>query len=117
MEEKALKNYYRKIKKLLKCSRTHKKRIMSIIHESIQDYCNSTEDDVTYTAIYNEFGTPEVIANFYLDQIGPEETRRYRRQSLCVWGALMSLTIIAVILFSIFIIGEKSITIVHSGPF
>lgn len=110
-----LKDYYRKIRKLLKCPKAQKKKIMKNIKAALTDYCNSSEH-VTPQDIYSDFGSPETIANYYLDQLEYADLKNYRYKTLLFLGLTFAIVALLLILVCIFIKQAQTITIVHSAP-
>lgn len=72
IHENEIKNYLKKIKQQLTCSKTEKELIISSLNESIQNYL--VEHDTTNMEdIIKKFGLPNDISESYLASLEPEE--------------------------------------------
>lgn len=91
-QEKEIKDYYRQIERCLPGSAKAKKRIMDSIRQSVSNYLE--ENPLTDLAgIRTHFGTPQQIANAYVEQLDTEEVIKkfdIKKTVICVvCGALV----------------------------
>lgn len=60
-----LKNYYKSIRKNLKCSLYLKRAIIKQLKGNINEFIETSDKNITITDIYDRFGKPdEIIKNF-----------------------------------------------------
>jgi hypothetical protein len=75
---KALSGYYREIRSWLPCSRKQKDLILSRFRDSVQAYLEENPA-ADFDQIRAHFGTPELIAGTYVEELGTAELLRSLR--------------------------------------
>jgi hypothetical protein len=106
-QDKEIKDYYRQIERSLPGSAKAKKHIMDSIQQSVSNYLE--EKPLTELAeIRSHFGTPQQIANAYVEQLDTEEVIKkfdIKKTAICVvcgtlllgllmWGIGLTITLI-----------------------
>ena len=76
--KKLIRKYIKNLKVALPCPRRRKKKYIKDISESIGNIL-STNPEITYEQLICDFGSPEEIANFYLNEAPSSLTQGYKR--------------------------------------
>lgn len=76
--DKILKKYIRETKQLLNCPRDYRKQFIADLQESLAKFISENES-VDESDIISYFGTPDDLAQTYLDSIPQEELSAYTR--------------------------------------
>lgn len=72
MMNRDVKHYLREVGKWLPCSGMQKKRILDNLRDSVAAYVNDNPV-AEYHTIVDRFGTPQVIASTYIDELDTPE--------------------------------------------
>ena len=87
-----LKKYFRDIEKLLVCSKDEKKKLISDLHISIENYITNNSN-VSINDIITNFGTPEQISEYSL----ASEEHHHTVKSIKSTGRIIRIVMLAVI--------------------
>ena len=94
----SLKKYFRDIEKLLVCSKDEKKKLISDLHISIENYI-ANNSNVSIDDIITNFGTPEQISEYSLASEEHSHTvRSIKSKSKIIRIVLAAVTVIAIII-------------------
>ncbi len=83
MDRKMLKLYYRQIRNNLYCSKKRKKRLLDELKTNVEESLEENPN-LTYGELLEIYGTPNEIADSYIESLDPEEyaedIRRIKRK-------------------------------------
>lgn len=77
--DKILRKYIRQTKQLLNCPRDYRRQFVADLQESLAKFI-AEDDSVNESGIISYFGTPDELAQTYLDGIPQEELSAYKRK-------------------------------------
>lgn len=77
--DKILRKYIRQTKQLLNCPRDYRRQFVADLQESLAKFI-AENDSVNESDIISYFGTPDELAQTYLDGIPQEELSAYKRK-------------------------------------
>lgn len=102
INNKERKKYIRRVKKTLVCSRKDKKRIISDIDNSIDELLYD-DPQADITQLENVIGSPNEIAEEYLENISPDFFRRKKRlfKIIKIIGAFVVLSFAVILLLAL----------------
>ncbi len=75
MDEKFLKNYYKKVRKELKCPRKMKKEILANMKSDIEEYFAEFPDE-TESGFIDRFGEPKQYAKIYITTLNNDVLKK-----------------------------------------
>lgn len=104
---KELTQYYKSIQRLLPCTGVQKKRFMHDMIHSVNAYLLENPN-VSFDAVASHFGTPQEIADTYIEEIPPLELRQKLKRKkqivniiaavaasiVLLWGAVVTIALI-----------------------
>lgn len=101
-QKKWAKYYYRDIRRLLKCPRQTRQRLMGDLQNSIENYLEDYPD-ATQDQLISHFGSPDEIARDYLASLDQEELQKQiSRNSTVRRNLLIILIVVALITGSVY---------------
>ena len=111
--------YLSEVSDMLICSKPLKTTFLGELGERI-DFFSSPEREVTMEALYQEFGTPEEIANGFFNREDYEELLRKTKTRVIRWkiiSALITVILVVAIVFIVSVIREFAGTITVTNPY
>ncbi len=97
--DKELKKYFCDVSKALICDRKQKKLFISQLEADVEAYLAENED-AEIRQIENSFGSPEVIAASFMENVGTEKLKK----SLDVKKAIIIAIVAALIIYALFVV-------------
>ena len=74
--EESIQQYYHEVESLLVCKAKTKRSFMAQFRDDVQSFINECESDASMADIQEFFGTPENIANGFLDSLSSKEIKK-----------------------------------------
>ena len=106
--QKELKGYFNAINKLIVCKRARKKVFIETFKASVDSFIDKN-DSCNMDTIRKRFGTPELIAQGFLETLDPSYIKKALNWKKCIlFGVLLALLIWAIIVVIGFIEGHKA---------
>ena len=96
----ALKEYYRSIQKLLPCSLCQKRKLMQDIRCSVDSFLQE-HPDATFETVSAHFGTPQQIAESYIEEMSPQELQQQAKVKKRIVGIIAAAAACALLIWGI----------------
>ena len=96
----ALKEYYRSIQKLLPCSLCQKRKLMKDIRCSVDSFLQE-HPDATFETVSAHFGTPQQIAESYIEEMSPQELQQQAKVKKRIVGIIAAAAACALLIWGI----------------
>lgn len=118
-KNKISRRYLDEVGDKLNCPKPLKATFLRELRERI-DFFSSSDREVTMEALYNEFGSPEEIANGFFNRADYEELLRKTKTRVVLWkivSALITVILLAAIIFIVSVIRESAGTVTVTNPY
>ncbi len=97
--DRELKKYFCDVSKALICGRKQKKVFISQLEADVEAYLAENED-AEISQIENSFGSPEIIAASFMENVGTEKLKK----SLDIKKAMIIAIIAALLIYALFVV-------------
>lgn len=106
---KEIDEYIAEIKKNLICSSSQKNAIICDLQESVINFVEENDIDDIHK-VYDQFGTPEEIANQSISDTEPQKIKKnYKHHRVIIIGVVVAVLIIAIVIIWAALDGHKAV--------
>lgn len=106
---KEIDEYIAEIRKNLICSSSQKNAIICDLQESVINFVEENDIDDIHK-VYDQFGTPEEIANQSISDTEPQKIKKnYKHHRVIIIGVVVAVLIIAIVIIWAALDGHKAV--------
>ena len=110
------KQYFREIKDLLPCNARQRRRCVMELEDTVSSFLEDNPD-ATLDDLHEAFGSPESIAEAFLEQLSPEEfSKKISRKKQMCFGIII-FPVLAIILGVVALDIARSVHEIQTGHF
>lgn len=97
MVHENFKQYWKEVEQNLTCSRSARKKFYQQTLEAANRFLDE-QPDLTFDQVEEYLGSPQELAQNYLDTLSPEETATFQKKQKLIMAALAVIFILAVVI-------------------